>query len=56
MSIRLIVIVAVLIGIVELLFISNPELLDDLSYSASKIPSWFQENNLWLPKPKPPKN
>lgn len=56
MNIRMIVAIAVIIGLVEVVFITNPEWWDDFVYSLGKVPQWFQEHNSWLTKPKPPKN
>lgn len=55
MNVRTIIVIAVVIGLVEVVFLTNPELWDDMVYQLGKIPEWFQQNNLWLTKPKPPK-
>ena len=56
MNVKVVIGVAIVIGLAEVVFIANPELWDDLMYSLGKIPQWFQDNNSWLPKPKPSKS
>jgi hypothetical protein len=56
MNIRVIVAIAVIIGLLEVVFIANPDLWDDLVYKAAKVPEWFRAHNSWLAQPKPPKN
>lgn len=52
MNLKVLVTVAAIIGVIEFVLISNPELWDDMMYQIGKIPEWFQERNLWLNKPK----